>query len=137
MAKIKINAKSKENLVVELDTYKHKFLSDASKFDKGSDDYPTPKELFLSSVASCKIMTILLYAKRKNWVVEDVEINMEMSSYYSENYKIHQSIKIISDLNKDQENKLIEVAESCPVAHYMKQGLTFANQRIENEIDEI
>ena len=75
-------------------------------------------------------MTVLLYAKRKGWAVDDVKIHLEMdASYNQEGYTIYQNIEILSNLDKDQENRLKEIADRCPVAHYIKSGVTFANSK--------
>jgi len=130
MPKLTVSASSLENLVVRNAAEKNTFFSDATTKDGGEGSFASPKELFLSSVASCKIMTVLLYAKRKAWVVEDVKIHLEMDTAYNEGgYTIYQNIEILSNLDKVQENRLKEIADRCPVAHYMKSGVTFANSK--------
>ena len=48
----------------------HAFAVDASPAGGGADAGPSPHDLYDAALASCKALTVLLYAQRKNMPVE-------------------------------------------------------------------
>ena len=128
MPKMEVNASVEENMVVRINARENFLLADATEKDGGNSAYASPKEMFMASVASCKVMTVMLYAKRKGWEVEDVEIHLEFSPQYGRDYVMYQRINIIAELEEEKIKKLKEIAELCPVGQYMKQGVTFVDQ---------
>ncbi|MDX1446167.1 OsmC family protein [Lishizhenia sp.] len=128
MPKMEVNASREDAMVVRVTARDNYLLADATEKDGGSSKYASPKEMFMASVASCKVMTVMLYAQRKGWEVEDVQIHLEFSPQYGRDYVMYQRIEIISDLDQEKIDRLKEIAELCPVGQYMKQGITFVNQ---------
>ncbi len=94
----------------------------------GGKDYgPTPYELLAGSLSACTAMTIQMYAKRKNWLIENVEVHTSYSKDYavdcencenSETSKIDtltREIKVTGDLDVKQLQRLLQIADKCPV----------------------
>lgn len=94
----------------------------------GGNDYgPTPYELLAGSLSACTAMTIQMYAKRKKWDIENVEVHTSYSQSYAQDCNtceedgtgkidtFHREIKIISDLNEKQLQRLLQIADKCPV----------------------
>lgn len=127
MPKMKVHAFPQENMVVRVNARDNFLLSDATDKDGGENKHLSPKEMFVASVASCKVMTVQLYAKRKGWPIEDVQIEMEFNPQYGRENVIYQRMEIVADLSDEKIQKLKEIAELCPVGQYMKQGVTFEN----------
>jgi len=59
-------ARYKKNLQVEITAGVHQFLAD-EPMGVGDDAGPNPYELILSALGSCKVITVQMYARRKNW----------------------------------------------------------------------
>ncbi|HYP72311.1 MAG TPA: OsmC family protein, partial [Variovorax sp.] len=55
----------------------HSFTVDASPAGGGKDEGPSPHDLYDASLASCKALTVLLYAQRKGMPLEDLEVQVE------------------------------------------------------------
>ncbi|MGJ8666340.1 MAG: bifunctional alpha/beta hydrolase/OsmC family protein [Patiriisocius sp.] len=94
----------------------------------GGNDYgPTPYELMAGSLSACTAMTIQMYAKRKGWLIENVEVHTSYSRDYAvdcenceanETSKIdtfHREIKFIGNLDEKQRKRLLQIADKCPV----------------------
>ena len=94
----------------------------------GGNDYgPTPYELLAGSLSACTAMTIQMYAKRKNWNIENVEVHTSYSKTYAQDCTaceedgtakidtFHREIKIISDLDEQQLQSVLQIADKCPV----------------------
>lgn len=71
-------------------------------------------------------MTIKMYADRKGWPVDDIEVKLIHKKIHAsacetcetEDGKIdhiHRSIHIEGDLSEEQRLKLLEIADKCPV----------------------
>ncbi|KQC33443.1 osmotically inducible protein C [Nonlabens sp. YIK11] len=93
---------------------------------KGNDYGPTPYDLLSSGLASCTVMTIQMYSKRKKWHVEDVECHVTYDKQHAadcENCEDNSSkidtftrhIKFPEELEDHQIKKLLEIADKCPV----------------------
>lgn len=125
MANLFIQGKTQENYKVALSINNHTIISDANSADGGGSEAPSPKDLFLSSVAGCKLMTMKMYVDRKGWEVDAINIEMEFDTSSKEDFVIKQAIHIASSLDEDQVKRIKNIAELCPVAKYIKQGVTF------------
>jgi putative redox protein len=71
-------------------------------------------------------MTLQMYAKRKDWPLEDVETHVHYSREHSTDCKnceektskidtFRREIKLVGDLDEKQKQRLLEIADRCPV----------------------
>lgn len=94
----------------------------------GGNDYgPTPYELLAGSLSACTAMTIQMYAKRKGWVIENVEVHTSYSRDYATDCEACENdttakidtfirdIKLDSDLDDKQKQRILQIADKCPV----------------------
>ena len=56
-----------ENYQVINEVTQHQWKSDEPEDLGGKNAGPTPVELLLSALASCKLITVRMYAERKQW----------------------------------------------------------------------
>jgi putative redox protein len=105
----------------------HTLVSDAP-FEAGGDDLgPDPHELLDAALASCTALTLLLYAKRKSWSLDhvDVEVGHEESDGV---YRMRRDIRLTGDLSQDARARLLEIANKCPVHRTLSGTITIASQ---------
>jgi putative redox protein len=90
------------------------------------DDGPNPYELLLAALGACTGMTVRMYAQRKQWPLQGVEVRLEHSRIHAEDCtecdthkgmldRIETEISFIGDLSDDQRHRLMEIANNCPV----------------------
>ena len=104
----------------------HQLMSDEPKSFGGQDLGPSPYDLLLMALGACTSMTLRMYANHKQLALDDVEVklrhehihavdceNCEESSGKIE--RITRELKISGDLTDAQRQRLLEIADRCPV----------------------
>lgn len=87
---------------------------------------PSPYELLLAALGHCTILTILLYARRKDWLVDGVSIHATHERPVIEEIvdgqvvrrkaeRIVQEITLTGNLTDEQRARLMDIADKCPV----------------------
>jgi putative redox protein len=104
----------------------HRFAVDEGTNNGGDDLGPTPHDLYDSALGSCKALTVLWYAKRKNIPVEDIQVSVERddSEERSGSYRLRVTLAVSGALTEAQRLELLKVAEKCPVHKLMSQVTT-------------
>src|SRR3989442_6414099 len=72
---MEVIARSATNLQVEITVGRHQFLSDEPP-DLGDDAGTDPYDLLLAALGACTVMTLRLYARRKQWPLAGVEVRL-------------------------------------------------------------
>jgi putative redox protein len=96
--------------------------------DGGTGTGPRPTQLLASSLAGCTAITIELYANRKGWDVDGLEVGVEMSSEgeaaSSHAVPTHFVVEVAlpDRLDDEQRRKLMVIAEKCPVHKLLEHG---------------
>lgn len=105
----------------------HHLKADEPERVGGNDYGPTPYELLAGSLSACTAMTIQMYAKRKEWHIENVEVHTSYSKTYAQDCEtcpddnsakidtFHREIKITSQLDERQLQRVLQIADKCPV----------------------
>ena len=104
----------------------HEIPVDASPAGGGSDAGPAPHDLYDASLAACKALTVLIYARRKGIPVEDIEVVVDRddSDERKGTYRLKTSIRLTGALSDAQRDELLAVAGKCPVHKLMTSVTT-------------
>ena len=141
--------KSGEVLVTERDqkflrglfTSDHQLLSDEPTSYGGSNLGPSPYDLLLMALGSCTSMTIRMYANRKKLALEDIKIRLNHERIHSDDCadcdglsgkieRITREIELKGDLTEAQRQRLIEIADRCPVHLSLENDLVVRTKEI-------
>ena len=121
-----VKGRSLSNLQVEITAGRHQWVAD-EPVGVGDDAGPNPYDLLLGALAACKVMTCHLYANRKGWPLEAVEICLDTQKVYARDCDdcesdpkakvdiIDVTINFKGDLDEQQVQRLTEISERCPV----------------------
>lgn len=99
----------------------HAFVADGSVQEGGSDAGPSPHDLYDAALGACKALTVLWYARRKGWAVDDVQTVVERdgSSERAGTYRLAARLQVQGDVTDAQIDELQAVADKCPVHKLM------------------
>jgi putative redox protein len=92
----------------------HTLVADEPRDDGGGDEGPSPHELLLAALGACTAMTLKLYASRKGWPLERVQVGVRGEKEAS-GLAIERSLALDGPLTDEQRQRLKEIAERCPV----------------------
>jgi putative redox protein len=112
----------------------HNFVIDEPTALGGTDAGPTPYEYLLGALSGCTAMTLRLYANRKGWPLESVEVKMRTSRSHEvdcENCektavgitRIERTVDMQGPLTDEQKQRLLEIADRCPVKQTLERGI--------------
>jgi uncharacterized OsmC-like protein/fermentation-respiration switch protein FrsA (DUF1100 family) len=118
----------------------HDWLSDEPA-GIGDDLGPDPYEQLLAALGTCTSMTIRLYANRKKWPLDDVRVELSHERDHGPDCErceepdqvidvIKRIVEIDGDLDAAQRERLLEIADRCPVHKTLTGDL-----RIETEAE--
>ena len=104
----------------------HRVQADEPVSSGGTDTGPSPYELLLAALGSCTSMTLGMYARRKNWQLDEIVVRLRRSRIHAEDCaeceikfgfldRIDLELELTGSLTPEQRSKLLEIAEKCPV----------------------
>jgi putative redox protein len=96
---------------------KHEFISDELHEYGGKDSGPSPSDYLCAALASCKAITLRMYANRKNWPVEKikVKVNLVKDDLLTGNNTFFCEVKVTGNVDIAQQKRLLEISKACPV----------------------
>ena len=89
----------------------------------GGDTGPSPHQLLLASLGSCTAITVAMYAKRKDWPLERVEVTVSHADHKAET-PIEKTITLVGHLDAEQRERLHSIADKCPINLLLKGTVT-------------
>lgn len=99
----------------------HAMSVDEPAANGGEDMGMTPHEVFDSALGACKAMTVLWYANRKGWPLEDIQVSVDRDDSEERQgvYRLRVALALSGQLTPAQTQELLAVAEKCPIHKLM------------------
>jgi len=124
-------ARQREKFTHDLKVRTHRLTADEPEDHGGEDMGPSPQELLAASLASCTAITIEMYAKRKDWNVDGLEVDVDYTPAERGSATTFKTIiKMPAHLSEDQVERLQVIAAKCPV-HRTLEGEVVFDERVE------
>jgi putative redox protein len=109
----------------EITVGQHRLIADEPR-PIGDDAGPTPYDLLLAGLGACTSMTVRMYANKKGWPLERVRVTLRHSRIHADDCAscettkgfidhIDRDIELTGDLDDAQRDRLLQIAERCPV----------------------
>jgi putative redox protein len=77
----------------------HRLLTDVTPEFGGEGSGPEPHDLLAAALAACTTLTVSLYARRKGWQLDEVQV----------------TIRYLGPLTDEEKQRLTDIANKCPV----------------------
>jgi len=105
-----------EHFSTNIRTNKNVLIADEPLINGGKESGFSPSELLAASLASCTAITLRMYADRKTWPLEKLEVDVDVSRDEENNLSnIKRSIRFFGALDAEQKQRLLDIANKCPI----------------------
>lgn len=122
----------------------HAFVSDEPEAAGGEDLGPSPYELLLWALGSCTAMTLVMYARRKGWDLAEISVHLTHDRVHADDSEewegetgrvevIEREISMRGRLSAEQKERLLEIAQRCPVSKTLVSGPKIVDSMIVGE----
>lgn len=101
----------------------HSLISDEPERLGGENLGPNPFELLGAALAVCTSMTIRMYAERKGWDVQNLEVTVDHSRERGHE-TFTRTISFNGAHTEEERERLIDVSHRCPVHKVMEGSAT-------------
>ena len=132
-----------DNFTTSIQTKNHTFIADEPASVGGSDFGPSPYEYLNAALAACTVMTLKMYAERKQWDLQEVFVYISHSRKHSDDLEVEvdkpkyldyisKKLKFVGNLDATQKERLKEIASRCPVHKTIASEVIFETQIIQD-----
>lgn len=123
-----------EGFTTQMRAGKHYFVSDEPEKSGGKDFGPSPYDFLSAALAACTSMTIQMYVRRKKWPLKNVETHVNHHKSHAEDCDncerntakvdvFDREISLEGNLNEEQTQRVLEIADKCPVHRTLSNKL--------------
>ena len=118
----------------------HRFLADEPVKVGGLDSGPGPYDLLLAGLGACTAMTVRMYADLKKLPLARVSVRLSHEKIHASDCaecetkdgkidRIERNITFEGDLDAAQRQRLLEIADKCPVHRTLEIGNRYQDRR--------
>lgn len=100
----------------------HTIVADEPVELGGNDAGPAPTRLLAASLAACTATTIEMYAGRKGWPLEGIEVEVEMDYTGPVPDQFTVTVRLPKELTEEQRERIRVIATKCPVHRALSGG---------------
>jgi putative redox protein len=111
------------NYATTIQAGRHTLTVDESPEHGGQDVGPTPTDLYAAALASCTAITLRMYAERKQWPLETIQVSVETRKAADKSTSIERVLKLSGPLSDEQRTRLVDIAERTPVTLMVKNSI--------------
>jgi uncharacterized OsmC-like protein len=108
----------------------HHVLGMSPKSYGGTDRGLTPYQFLAAGLGACTSMTVRMYARRKGWPLDHISVDVTHDKVHAQDAgngmrpleTFTRVITLEGDLTEDQRERLLEIADKCPVHRTLERG---------------
>jgi uncharacterized OsmC-like protein/alpha/beta superfamily hydrolase len=129
----------KSELVTDILAGGHRLVADEPISSGGSNLGPTPYDYLMSGLGACTAMTLRLYADRKDWPLDSVTVRLNQQKIHAADCEtcetkegrldqIERQIELEGALDDQQKDRLLQIANRCPVHLSLKSEIVIKTE---------
>lgn len=122
----------------EIQSGNHHLKADEPTEFGGTDTGPTPYDFLLTALGACTSMTLRMYADRKGWPLQGVTVRLRHRKIHAQDCaecetrvgridQIERQIELVGPLDEQQRQRLLEIANMCPVHRTLRAEVSIAS----------
>jgi len=126
----------------------HVLHADEPESVGGGNLGPSPYELLTAALGACTGMTLRIYANRKKWPLKEVNVHLKHQKVHANDCRdcpdtngmldhVTRELELVGNLDETQRQRLLEIAEKCPVHKTLQTGVTVSTRLRESLTKEI
>ena len=123
---VHVSERGTGTFAVSIQAGRHSLVGDEPLDVGGDDTGPSPYELLLAALGECTVMTLRMYARQKQWPLENTHITLKHRKRHAADCaecetregkvdEIERRITLVGALDEAQRARLLEMADRCPV----------------------
>jgi putative redox protein len=108
-------------------------IMDEPENQGGKDLGPDPYTTLLASLAGCTLSTLRMYIERKGWIIPEIKVKLNMRQVKGDTLRteIKREISFGDDCPADQVERLLVIAQKCPVSKILVGEIIINTNHIE------
>lgn len=134
-----VHGNTSDGMLVRVNADGHQFIGDEPPAQGGTGLGPTPYDLLSAALASCTVMTLNYFARRENLPLEAVEVSVTHDRIHAKDCtacektsgkidRFKRSILVRGQLDEEQRNLLLKIADRCPVHRTLENEITIVSR---------
>lgn len=136
-----------EALTADVRAGRHTWFADEPTSVGGRDRGPTPYDLLLSALGACTAITLRLYASRKQWPLEGIEVRLRHGRVHEQDCEqceesgqmieqVDKELRLLGPLTPEQRQRLEVISSKCPVQKTLQAGLRIVTTMSDDSVTE-
>ena len=117
----------------------HLLTGDEPETYGGTNKGPSPYDLLSAALASCTVMTLNMYARRKQLPLQSVRVDVQHGKIHAQDCmecetqggkidRFQRLVHLEGDLSEEQRKRLLEIADRCPVHRTLHSEVSIVSQ---------
>ena len=108
-------------------------IMDEPESQGGKDLGPDPYTTLLASLAGCTLSTLRMYVERKGWIIPEIKVKLNMRQVKGDALRteIKREISFGEGCPADQVERLLVIAQKCPVSKILVGEIIINTNHIE------
>lgn len=133
MREVHVSTIAGTKLAVKVDVGTSSLTADEPIDAGGQDLGPSPHEILLAALGSCTAMTLRIYAARKGWELDSVDVRLTGAREGAE-YRITRHVSVVGKIDDAARQRLLEIAQKCPVHKTLSGTIAIATDLVVDDV---